>query len=44
MGKYPSNIAQDVPPEYLNQYFLDTPEGYEATKSPGVGYRLASQL
>ncbi len=33
MGRYPSNIALDVPEPYMTQYFLATSEGYQVTKS-----------
>ena len=33
MGYYLRNIVQDVPENYLNQYFLQTPDGFEVTKS-----------
>lgn len=33
LGIYPSNIALDVPEQYLSQYFLPTTEGYQVTKS-----------
>ncbi len=31
-GLYPLNIAQDVPPEYLQQYFFETSNGYQVVK------------
>ena len=33
LGIYASNIALDVPEEYLSQYFLITPDGYQITKT-----------
>ena len=33
MGVYPTNIALDVPEQYLSQYFLDTSNGYQIIKS-----------
>ncbi len=32
IGLYPLNIAQDVPPEYLHQYFFETSDGYQVVK------------
>ncbi len=33
LGIYPSNIALDVPEQYLTQHFLPTTDGYQVTKS-----------